>query len=103
MPDIKEKLVELIRHCTSCEECHDADIADHLIANGATIQKWISVEKRLPEPNCRVLVHYSSGLVEVGFWLSTSEHFTLERLHGEVTHWMPLPEAPEEKKGERKI
>jgi len=39
MPDIKEKLVELIHHCTSCEECFDTDIADHLIANGVTIQQ----------------------------------------------------------------
>ena len=36
--DVKKKLVELIRHCTSCEECRDEDIADHLIANGVTVQ-----------------------------------------------------------------
>ena len=34
---LKEKMVKLIHHCTSCEECRDEDIADHLIANGATI------------------------------------------------------------------
>ena len=31
---LKEKLVKLIHHCTSCEECRDEDIADRLIANG---------------------------------------------------------------------
>ena len=31
---LKEKLVKLIHYCTSCEECRDEDIADHLIANG---------------------------------------------------------------------
>lgn len=62
MPDIKEKLVELLvdfnldtnNHiCDGCgtrpvsESC--VEIADYLIANGVTIQKWISVEERLPE------------------------------------------------------
>ena len=46
---LKEKLVKLIHYCTSCEECRDEDIADHLIANGATIPEWISVQDGLPE------------------------------------------------------
>ena len=93
MIDIKKKLVDLIHHCTSCEECFDTDIAEYLISNGVTIQQWISVEERLPEPNRRVMVNYSGGIIEVGFWLSTSERFTLEHLYGEATHWMPLPEV----------
>ena len=55
---MREKLIELIRHYTSCEECLDADIADHLLANGVTVGetvtkcqqlKWIPVTERLPE------------------------------------------------------
>ena len=30
----RKKLIDLIKHCTSCEECRDEDIADHLLANG---------------------------------------------------------------------
>lgn len=69
MPDIKEKLVELLvdfsmepnaHICDDCglipvsEAC--VEIADHLIANGVTIQRWISVEERLPEAEQIVLV-----------------------------------------------
>ena len=34
---MREKLIELIRNCISCEECRDADIADHLLANGVIV------------------------------------------------------------------
>lgn len=34
----RKRLIELIRYCTSCEECRDEDIADHLLANGVTVQ-----------------------------------------------------------------
>lgn len=49
MPNTRKQLIDLIHHCTSCEECWDEDIADHLIANGVTVQQWISVKDRLPE------------------------------------------------------
>ena len=32
--DQRKALIKLIKHCTSCEECRDEDIADHLLANG---------------------------------------------------------------------
>lgn len=34
---MEKRLVELIKHCTSCEECRDEDIAAHLIANGVFV------------------------------------------------------------------
>ena len=30
---MREKLIKLIHYCTSCEECRDEDIADHIIAS----------------------------------------------------------------------
>ena len=56
--DVREKLVELIKDGIrkslrargddrldySCE-----DVADYLISNGVTVQKWIQVDDRLPE------------------------------------------------------
>ena len=67
MDNIKEKLVELL---LSAEELasnngffnsHHSEpkaelVADHLIANGVTVQRWISVEERLPESGVHVLV-----------------------------------------------
>ncbi len=94
MPDIKEKLVELIHYCTSCEECFDTDIADHLIANGVTIQKWISVEERLPtkedaDENESVLAVYKPCEGERYWpWEVVARYPKLFRC------WMPLPEQP---------
>lgn len=34
---MKKQMVKLIKHGTSCEECKDEDIAEHLTANGAVI------------------------------------------------------------------
>ncbi len=34
--DQRKALIKLIKHCTSCEECRDEDIADYLLANGVT-------------------------------------------------------------------
>ena len=68
----REKLIELLgamdncitEHCKDCayansaEECIAARkklIADHLIANGVTVQKWIPVSERLPESGVHVL------------------------------------------------
>lgn len=31
--DIRKYMIDLVHYCTSCEECHDQDIVDHLIAN----------------------------------------------------------------------
>lgn len=57
--DVKEKMVKLLREAPYnifdnklggmlFDSCL-ALIADHLIANGVTVQEWISVDDRLPE------------------------------------------------------
>ena len=80
-------------------------IADLLIANGVTVQEWISVKDRLPEKGTEVLAfdHYGRPLIaklvenyyfsdgvswydRLGYYLGMSI----------ITHWMPLPEPPKE-------
>lgn len=34
---MRDRLIELIKHVTSCEKCFDEDIADYLLANGVTL------------------------------------------------------------------
>lgn len=105
MPDIKEKLVELLKnnrehylatyskHLKSYEEY----TADHLIANGVTIQRWISVEERLPEDGKIVLAfgkrHATSGQFR-GTGRKPNLWIWRGNMYKDVTHWMPLPEPP---------
>ena len=59
--------------------------------NGVTVQEWISVKDRLPEPTYCVLVvgAYSEMAIDAlgtdGEWMGMVE---------DITHWMPLPKPP---------
>ena len=126
MPNTREKLVELltkyfdigdsyaynltrVKSAFACgtigfddfEEFDDetvADIADHLIANGVTVQQWISVKDRLPEEGVTVLVCggrrgvYTAYMNCPDYWhkLNSTNHYC------NPTHWMPLPQPPKE-------
>ena len=100
----REKLIELlsqVQYLGGLEE----KVADHLIANGVTVQQWIPVTERLPDSMAnRVLACDKSGRVffthyedyrGVDLWydLSTFSDRSVEEAY-DVTHWMPLPEAP---------
>lgn len=48
---VREKLIALIQSATDgCATYWAGLIADNLIANGVTVQNWIPVTERLPEP-----------------------------------------------------
>jgi hypothetical protein len=77
MDNTREKLIELVdeaeehseyicvhtRECEDCpgrkygDKCREYLKADHLIANGVTVQKWIPVTERLPEESGDYLVY----------------------------------------------
>ena len=111
MPDIKEKLVELIKQVESAyvhgdvRDCiadylayGDASdkIADYLIANGVTMPEWISVEERLPDGGTYVLVTTDGVVAHAYRHNDRFIAFTAAGVAtvGGVTHWMPLPEPP---------
>ena len=104
---MRENLIKILdTHCDyaghvdckdDCTEC----LANHLIANGVTVQQWIPVTERLPEPNKLVLCWWESGDGEWeqygfatfqrhGVWYVSNEGMP------KVTHWMPLPQPPKE-------
>ena len=99
-------------------DCFPDRFADHLIANGVTVQdvtdinvgnKWISVKDRLPQEKgeiCKnVIMFMDDGLVTVGwlnediqfaFYLDTRDDLVSKVPISRCTHWMPLPEPPKE-------
>ena len=96
--DVREKLVELL--CSNSLHRDGVtmyDVADHLIANGVTVQEWISVkDKRKPKYGEDVLVVVFDGydtytdtdcLMRDGKWCFETENH-------KVTHWQPMPQPP---------
>ncbi len=105
--DVREKLVELLTEFYGCDPMYynvDAlAIADHLVSNGVTVQKWISVDDRLPEDSNdgfadAVLV--TDGFVQHmayfvgGEWRFAESGEIKEPMWYRITHWMPLPQPP---------
>lgn len=97
----------------SCEDC----IESHVLAEGYRKQsEWISVEERLPERElqelmrmnplkvfpCLVVImgdYYNKAYVSKAYYaeegfISGGSGLITER----ITHWMPLPEPPEDKR-----
>ena len=85
----REKLIELLKECF--DKAMDFDEkADHLIENGVTIQRWIPVTERLPDIWQNVLSVSKYGKVIVDYVFTDGSWWSGR----DVTHWMPLPEAP---------
>lgn len=125
---MREKLIELI--CEGEQKIVIADLmtpeqqkeyiysqlADHLIANGVTVQRWIPVSERFPEDvygkdrekivvlvrtkignvsQCTRVADYACStdatLSQVK-WIKNGEFYWSKGKR--VTHWMPLPDPP---------
>ena len=111
--DVREKLIEILRKPIFPHELVDPTeaVADYLLANGVTVQEWISVKDRLPEEDDKYIVTacdegcsagegiwYSTVVVVAEYykgswtWYDGGREYSLE---GIVTHWMKMPEPPE--------
>lgn len=99
----REKLIELLDIIIQPGTKTLGDIADHFIANGVTVQEWISVNDRLPENICPVLVVLEGMSTAFNGWYHDGKWWTVgagtRPFKQKVTHWMPLPTPP---KGENK-
>ena len=60
--------------------------------------EWISVEERLPDKDGKYLAYYGRrGFIMLWYYHELEGVFGFE--HWDVTHWMPLPEAPKGDEG----
>jgi hypothetical protein len=110
---MRKKLIELVNEAIDRREptlMLGERIADHLIANGVTVQKWIPVTERLPDTiPCGAGTAYSEAVnvltsgrkVLTAIWdgtdfIADAEFWEAE--NEEITHWtpvlLPLPEPP---------
>lgn len=118
---MREKLIELLKDCPyrPRPNCMWELIADHLIANGVTVQKeryllkqngdivplsmqWIPVTEPPKERGCYLVTvkHWLDGKPVTreakwngADWLSC---YGKAEITPRVTHWMPLPEPSKE-------
>lgn len=62
----------------------------------APTMKWIKVEEKLPKQDMLILLwdgeHIRTGWHTNNGWETECWHFR----DGQITHWLPLPEAPKE-------
>ena len=115
--DVREKLVELLQNAKaamksenlSCDIARNMFVVDFMMANGVTVQEWISVDDRLPEETGRYLavkkriapdklggnrtdIVILRFFVGDGFRMPTHiPDWINEEINEEITHWMPLP------------
>ena len=105
MPDrVKEKLVEIIQNSVGGCARHWAEvIADGLIANGVTVQEWISVKDRLPKIRDDGFVDAflvtDGSLAHIAYfvdgeWIFTDNGEMKQPMFYDVTHWCYLPQPP---------
>ena len=102
MDKIKEKLIEILRKPIFPHELVDPieAVADYLLDNGVTVQKWIPVTERLPENTGRYLtanIRDDDERCVFDLWFYSGKWYLDEEddeFIYKVTHWMPLPEPP---------
>ena len=96
---MREMLIELFLGWGGLSD-YAEDMADYLIENGLTIQRWIPVTERLPEEDgVMVLVCGSRKGIYTAEFRRNGQHTWFHKMnskchHCEPTHWMPLPEPP---------
>ena len=93
--DVREKLIELLKQIKYVSVENAANI---LIANGVTVQEWISVDEKLPQNFISVLGY----MTDAGEFPPVRECYTvgnvfffpaLGDIHP-VSHWCEMPEPP---------
>lgn len=97
----RERLIEILRKPIFPHELVDPieAVADYLLDNGVTVQKWIPASEPPKTPG-KYIVKIREGTAAttllydaMGGWYEMDYG---EPVYFHVTHWMPLPEKPKE-------
>ena len=110
-PDVEYVADHLISNCVTvqedCKDCAEATQncivkLQEQISELRSAQEWVSVLDRLPEESGMYIVTANDGHAQrVSFvqWQKKNRMWNLTgaRSYWRVTHWMPLPPAPEVK------
>ena len=102
--ELKEIIKKAAPIClpSSTKEEHIDMLVRYLVANGVTVQEWISVEDRLPKQGVRVLVakeFLGRPYIDIGEMVGeqlccASDEYCIKPWLHIFTHWMPMPEPP---------
>lgn len=109
MTDTRKELIRLLRsnmivlQAAGTSATATLRLADHLIDNGVTVQKWIPVSERLPvkfgEYIVTVKAPCGTSYSDYADYDPFSERWTTGLffdIGSKVTHWMPLPKPPKD-------
>ena len=93
--NVREKLVALCEDLETLPCCDTYEgQAEYLIANGVTVQEWISVKDRLPEKDEIVIICTDKNFIYAGELIGDTWFLDNDSWTATVTHWMPLPQPP---------
>lgn len=99
--NVREKLIDLIIDAKRTDPetgSFTEYLADHLIANGVTVQEWVSASERLPQNFVSVLGY----MTDAGEFPPVRECYTVGNafffpalcdVHP-VSHWCEMPQPP---------
>ena len=100
----RDRLIELLENSEGAIYWSGTDksfiekIADYLIANGVTVNEWISVKDRLPEVAGYYMTCDKYGNIHTFFYSPGCKYpfyiSPYDNRYYMPTHWMPLPEPP---------
>lgn len=121
--DVRGKLVEILlqeddlcergecKDCFANGSCYYYREADRLIANGITVQEWVSVNDRLPErppdrvdeqgrswftPDIDCIVYDGENVFAAHYCFQNKCFWYSDTLHPlkNITHWVGMPQPP---------
>lgn len=105
------KIDPSIRECSNCYYIDDIGVditicpkhSELFKDNLSEKSKWINVKEQLPEENKLIIIFDEGFGINIAFRRFSSIHYEWSSMwdenyqfFSEVTHWMPLPNKPEE-------